>query len=208
MADEQFAEQFLKDWGYFYKHERDYKKAEKALLKLLEQVRGQAQAEVLAACVAKLERDARNCFAAADKADAEGRGGTYESWRRTAAQYQNIAEDFKQFQPAAKDLEALLRDTETKAIDGQQELMSCGHAAANLQPSDETAEFCVVCELLREARETAVAWGRLDQHKEDCEDIDCKYARAQGKRIKGCPKYLALQRQLAELEKARAEGKG
>ena len=65
----------------------------------------QARAEVLAACVAKLERDARNCFAAADKADAEGRGGTYESWRRTAAQYQNIAEDFKQFQPAASDLE-------------------------------------------------------------------------------------------------------
>lgn len=50
--------------------------------------------------------------------------------------------------------------------------------------------------LLADEREKAIAWGRVDQHKEDCEDIDCKYARVQGKRIKGCPKYLALQRQL------------
>ncbi len=74
------------------------------------------RAEVLAACIAKLERDARNCFAAADKAGNEGRGGTYESWRRTAAQYQNIANDFRQLQPAASALEELLRKAELKTL--------------------------------------------------------------------------------------------
>jgi hypothetical protein len=63
------------------------------------------------------------------------------------------------------DLEELLRDTETKAIDEQQELMACGHAAANLQPSDETAEFCVVCELLREERSAGEIQAAEDIHE-------------------------------------------
>jgi hypothetical protein len=76
-----------------------------------------------------------------------------DAWANDYRAYMTaLVEDGPDLQPAASDLEALLRDTETKAIDGQQEAMTCGHAAANLQPSDETAEFCVVCELLRKAK--------------------------------------------------------
>ena len=94
MADEQFAEQFLKDWGYFYKHERDYKKAEKALLKLLEQVRGQAQAEVLASAITLFAQ----------------REPHHRAWAEPVRLLRNL-------QPAAKDLEALLREEWNKAID-------------------------------------------------------------------------------------------
>ena len=93
MADEQFAEQFLKDWGYFYKHERDYKKAEKALLKLLEQVRGQAQAEVLASAITLFAQ----------------REPHHRAWAEPVRLLRNL-------QPAAKDLEALLRKERVKEL--------------------------------------------------------------------------------------------
>ena len=38
MSREELVERFLETWGHFYKHEPDYKKAEKALSKLIERL--------------------------------------------------------------------------------------------------------------------------------------------------------------------------
>jgi len=140
----------------------------------------QGRAEVLATCIRRIEH-LRGKWSLDDD--------------RAQHALLRAGEELEELQPAAEALKELLRDTETKAIDEQQEPMSCGHAAANLQPSDGPTEFCVVCELLREAEAKGLRLScigvddRLDSHNHQ--------------------QACACCRRIAELEKVRAsEGKG
>ena len=64
------------------------------------------RAEVLAGHLAYFEKVAKGC---ADRADKET-GEVRAAWYRQENWYENCADDLKQLQPAASDLEALLRE--------------------------------------------------------------------------------------------------
>ncbi len=226
---EQPIERFLKDWGYFYKHERDYQKAENASLKLLEQARGQARAEVLAACIKAVhERWKEN-----------------NGFNEAGPVLADLEDDIRALQPAASDLEAnddyvrKLRDMDwirefpvvnehwcpgfpegvkpyleallRKERDGTEARLLCGNAECperhlRIEWSEEE-RVCLGC--LRDALEYQSGLkegelkGRLSALRENpglCNgDTDNR------ERHSRCCKY---HQELSELEKARAEEKG
>lgn len=79
-----------------------------------ERMRSEARAEVLAACIKHFETEAEGCADYANEETGEARA----AWNRDEERYQSCADDLRKLQPAAKDLEALLRDEREK---GRQE---------------------------------------------------------------------------------------
>lgn len=70
----------------------------------------QARAEVLAACIKHFETEAEGCSDYANEEAGEARA----AWNREEERFQNCADDLRNLQPTAKDLEELLRKAELK----------------------------------------------------------------------------------------------
>ncbi len=165
----------------------------------------QGGAQVLAACIKHFEKEAGKCADFANKEAGESRA----AWNRQEAWYEDCADAIRKLQPTASDLEELLEQAHEAALP---------HAAEQLVKAlTEGGEFIVgsplakvkqrVEALLREAELEMLERIRTN---EGGVYVYCpERENTEGPAIIRLDVFIRVKkRQISELEKARAEGKG